>query len=664
MDGQPRNRLAAAWLSDGSVTPWNPNITGAQVSRIVLDQDLLYAGGAFSEVAGAPRDNVAAVDTATALPTPWNPGAGVAVESLAVAAGNVFVGSVHDRGGVVRHNLAAIDARTGQPVADWNPDPDGRVTALSLAGGNLYFGGDFTTVGGQSRERLAAVRTATGELTDWNPGANATPLAIVAGTVFVTVGGRFTFIGGSGSAYVATLDATTGAPARWSPTPNGEVHSLHLEIGSLYLAGQFTQVNGYSRPGFAAVDLHNEQVLSWDPQIQGGAAVGEAVRVFASPAYLAGSFTTVRGEPRLNVAAVDKATGVVLPWNPVVEPAGRGVTTLAQSKAFFYVGGNFDHVGGQPRNGLAAIEDLSGATTPWNPQLKSPVPGTVVSALNASVERVEVGGAFTTIGGRFSPNFAIFPPEGVPRIGREPRDQILPVGDTIQLQAEVSGQQPLVFQWQFNGTNLPHAVTDRLEIPNAQVEHSGEYTLIIANGLGLTRTRVATVVVYTPIAITADPISQVVSPNATVHLAVSATGDPAPTYQWRLNGVNIPGAVYPTYTITNAQPADGGSYDVVVVNIGGAVASAVATVIITSPTLDLEDDFTNRVTFVDATGLGAAPTAWPPRKSANPIMSASSAANPCGSVGSRPPTASPRSAPGAARSIRCWPFTPAPIWTR
>ena len=65
--------------------------------------------------------------------------------------------------------------------------------------------------------------------------------------------------------------------------------------------------------------------------------------------------------------------------------------------------------------------------------------------------------------------------------------------------------------------------------------------------------------------------------------AVTATGNPAPTYQWRLNGTDISGAKAATYSINPVQTGHAGSYSVVVSNTAGSVTSANASLTVTSP---------------------------------------------------------------------------------
>lgn len=86
-----------------------------------------------------------------------------------------------------------------------------------------------------------------------------------------------------------------------------------------------------------------------------------------------------------------------------------------------------------------------------------------------------------------------------------------------------------------------------------------------------------------PPAITTPPVGQAVPAGATIALSVVANGTPAPTYQWRRNTVDIPGATNVTFTRTNAQLADAGSYTVFVANSAGNVTSAPVTVSVIPP---------------------------------------------------------------------------------
>lgn len=74
-----------------------------------------------------------------------------------------------------------------------------------------------------------------------------------------------------------------------------------------------------------------------------------------------------------------------------------------------------------------------------------------------------------------------------------------------------------------------------------------------------------------------NPASQTVNAGDPATLTVSATGIPAPTYQWLKNGTNLAGATSDTLVIPIAHVADSGIYSVVVTTPAGSATSATAT---------------------------------------------------------------------------------------
>ena len=63
--------------------------------------------------------------------------------------------------------------------------------------------------------------------------------------------------------------------------------------------------------------------------------------------------------------------------------------------------------------------------------------------------------------------------------------------------------------------------------------------------------------------------------GGSVAFSVSASGEGPLTYQWRKDGVAIPGATTSTYAVTGATAAAAGAYDVVVRDSLGSLTTAV-----------------------------------------------------------------------------------------
>lgn len=101
-----------------------------------------------------------------------------------------------------------------------------------------------------------------------------------------------------------------------------------------------------------------------------------------------------------------------------------------------------------------------------------------------------------------------------------------------------------------------------------------------------------------PVVIRAHPVAREVAELKSVTFSVVAEGAPPLTYQWRRNGVDIPGAIQAVYTIPEVRRAQAGAYSVVVANgIGPAKTSDSAALTVipddTKPTLlSVDRDFT------------------------------------------------------------------------
>lgn len=106
-------------------------------------------------------------------------------------------------------------------------------------------------------------------------------------------------------------------------------------------------------------------------------------------------------------------------------------------------------------------------------------------------------------------------------------------------------------------------------------------------------------VVFTGVAptVVAGPSSQTIYGGGTVNLGVVATGTPAITYQWQLNGVDLTnggrwsGVTSSNLLITGAQASDSGSYTVMVGNSWGRITSgnASVTVLVLTPPWQTQD---------------------------------------------------------------------------
>jgi hypothetical protein len=77
-------------------------------------------------------------------------------------------------------------------------------------------------------------------------------------------------------------------------------------------------------------------------------------------------------------------------------------------------------------------------------------------------------------------------------------------------------------------------------------------------------------------AFASQPVSQTVASGSTVVFSAPATGTPAPTYQWYLNGTAVPSGNGPTLVVSGATSADAGNYTCTVTNPSGSLTSSAA----------------------------------------------------------------------------------------
>lgn len=81
-----------------------------------------------------------------------------------------------------------------------------------------------------------------------------------------------------------------------------------------------------------------------------------------------------------------------------------------------------------------------------------------------------------------------------------------------------------------------------------------------------------------------QPQSQSVTVGANVQFSVTASGVPAPSYQWNKGGTAISGANGSTLALNNVQSTDAGTYAVTVSNLFGSTTSNPASLTVNTPT--------------------------------------------------------------------------------
>jgi hypothetical protein len=172
-------------------------------------------------------------------------------------------------------------------------------------------------------------------------------------------------------------------------------------------------------------------------------------------------------------------------------------------------------------------------------------------------------------------------------ITTQPQSQAVVQGQIASFSVAANGSAPLNYQWNFDGTAMSGDTNSWLTLTNVQPAQAGSYTVVVTNNAGSITSQVATLTVIIPPGITAQPQSQTVGQSQNASFLVVANGSAPFSYQWNLNGSTVAAATNATLTFTNVQPAQAGSYTVVVTNIAGSITSAPAILTVTNPVVAL-----------------------------------------------------------------------------
>ena len=417
--GKPRSCLAQI-RADGSVSDWNPRVTGSPgyvdppaVSAIAVLGDRVFVGGGFREIGGQPHENFGCVEATTGAALDWDLDTNAEgwVYTIAVRDSTVFVGGFFSSlGGQPRDNLAAVDGEIGA-VEHWEANASASVLTLLIRQDTLLVGGEFGHIAGGSRPLLAALDIHTAQLLPFDahasgiylqyvPRPQVAALALAGDTLYAA--GNFTRIGGQARAGLAMLNPSTGDALEWTapyPGPQWEgfpprlCQSIAVSAGTVYVGGWFESIGDESRPFAAALNAATGTLTAWNPKpdiaVYAMATRGDTI-------YLGGIFSLVgEWKHRAGLAALDLTTGMVKPWNP--NPDGIVCTAVEVKGDRVFVSGDFSSIGGdpQPRSHLAALDTTRGEVTNWNPGADSDA-----TVLLIEGDTLYVGGEFTQIGGQ------------------------------------------------------------------------------------------------------------------------------------------------------------------------------------------------------------------------------------------------------------------------
>ena len=173
-----------------------------------------------------------------------------------------------------------------------------------------------------------------------------------------------------------------------------------------------------------------------------------------------------------------------------------------------------------------------------------------------------------------------------PTIVKSPGSTNVLINTDLLLQADATGTGPLSWQWRFNGSKLEGQTNSSLFINYLQPTDAGAYDVYVNGPGGPAFSAVAQVGVAEPPLILSAPTGLYITnagSNAVLNVLVSGT---APlSYQWRLDGAEIPGATTPVLSFTNAAITHSGPYELTISNAYGIARTNIHFVVSVRPVI-------------------------------------------------------------------------------
>ncbi|MES2559226.1 MAG: hypothetical protein V4590_05770, partial [Bacteroidota bacterium] len=387
-DGKTRERMAAFHIASGSLTSWNPKVSG-EVFTIEKGNGSVYIGGSFTTVKGVGRNKVAELDITSAAVKSWAPSVNGQVRKIVVNDSLIYIaGSFSNVNSISRASLAAVN-KNGV-LKSWNPIVSNVIYDMVFKDSTCYIGGSFTSVGGQARNNIAGISLITGLTKSWNPNSNNTIIYdLELSDTLVYISGDFTTIGGQPRKYLAEVSTNTGMATNWNPNPNaGPVFCSRIKDNVMYVGGNFSCIGtALPKNGIVCLDANTGAPTDWNPNVTG--SIGSII-VKNKMCYIGGNFTSAGGQPRNNLAAVSTETGLANGWNP---NTNGGAGPLFLSDTMIYTAGSFTTIGSSSISGLARISINTGLVdTNWRPSL-TPLPN--IAQINVLGSTCYVGGFFS-----------------------------------------------------------------------------------------------------------------------------------------------------------------------------------------------------------------------------------------------------------------------------
>jgi hypothetical protein len=411
ISGQAQNSIASFNLNSGLKNAWNPNVVG-YINRFIVKGNSLYVAGGFWSIGGQPSNSIAAIDTSSGSLLNFSPNGNnsnfflYGITAFAILNNSIYVSGIYNGFG---NSILSLDPITGSlsNINIWPKIADNYIYTICPSKKNLYVGGYFSSIGGVRRNSLVALDMNTGAPTSWNPLADTAVYALEVLDSTIYAGGYF-----SGTANTKTVLGINTSSAIINPQKTfasqlySQVYCLTKMGNTFYVGGRFRNFGGQVRSSLASFDASSGAINPWSPIVNSNNWYPSvfSISLNGNSAFVGGSFDSINGVLRENLAEIDLNNASLTSWNPIVNDE---VYTTSIYNNSLYIGGRFDSINGQMKNNLAAFNLSNGLLSSWNP-IASINQYAFIRTLFIKNNNLFIGGYFNRINGKKLPSIASF----------------------------------------------------------------------------------------------------------------------------------------------------------------------------------------------------------------------------------------------------------------
>ena len=414
---------------------FTPHVLDGEVYAVAEVGNTIVLGGVFTRARNAPdgspelaRTNILSFNKITgAIHESFAPVPDGVVRTLAPAGDgtSVYVGGQFNAiNGTPAYKVARLDVITGARIAGFNP---GLINAIvydvKLNGDRLFIGGAFTSIKGNVRTYLAELHPDTGALRPkvnlsftgvmWGGGTQVFKLDVTPDGRRMVVIGNFRTVGTTTTSQVALIDLTANpaVATTWSSpafdikcgsggstkfdvrdvdfSPDGSYFAIGATGGHTYAGAVCDGVSRWetnrSGPGQQPTWLD----LTGGDSVYSVAVTGTAIYVgghfrwLNNPVYVQ-SYKGPGAVDREGIAAVDPVSGLPLRWNPGRD-RGQAVWDMVATADGLWIGNDTERIGRYEYHARNAFFPLAGGTpVPQPAAYQLPVDVHLISPLTSN----------------------------------------------------------------------------------------------------------------------------------------------------------------------------------------------------------------------------------------------------------------------------------------